>query len=103
LQLETWRRPICRQNKPSPQLSINMTALRKFMSEPTTWTTPMILPLDVDGRIYVLENEQGKIIGAGTRKACAILLDLILKILAAPNQKPDRPLPQASIRSATSI
>ena len=53
----------------------------------------MIMPIDFEGRIYVLEDEQGKIIGAGTRKACAVLLTLITKKLAIPVQKPEPPTP----------
>ena len=51
----------------------------------------MILPIDFEGRIYVLENEQGKIIGSGSRKTCEVLLNLITTKLAAPNQKVEPP------------
>jgi hypothetical protein len=47
----------------------------------------MILAIDFGGRIYVLEDEQGKIIGAGTRKSCEVLLSLITTKLAIPVQK----------------
>jgi hypothetical protein len=52
-----------------------------------TCAIPMILPIDFEGRIYVLEDEQGKIIGAGTRKSCEVLLSLITNKLASPIQK----------------
>jgi hypothetical protein len=55
--------------------------------ETTACTVPMILAIDFGGRIYVLEDEQGKIIGAGTRKACEVLLSLITNKLAIPVQK----------------
>jgi hypothetical protein len=42
----------------------------------------MILPLDSTGRIYVLEDEKGQIIGTGSREACAALMDLIANAIS---------------------
>jgi len=53
-------------------------------------TLPMILPLDFEGRIYVLEDEQGRIIGAGTRKSCEVVLRVITAKFAVPIQKAER-------------
>jgi hypothetical protein len=39
----------------------------------------MILPLDIHGKIYSLQDEQGNTIGTGTREVCEILLYIISK------------------------
>jgi hypothetical protein len=41
------------------------------------YTRPMILPLDSTGRIYVLEDEKGQVVGTGSREVCETLLYLI--------------------------
>ena len=43
------------------------------------YTTPMMLPMDVDGRIYVLQDATGNTIGTGNRAACEMLLKLVMK------------------------
>ncbi len=43
------------------------------------YTKPMILPLDVNGRIYALQDEKGNTIGTGTREVCEVLLYIITK------------------------
>lgn len=40
---------------------------------------PKIYPLDVDGRIYALQDEKGNTIGTGTREVCEVLLYIITK------------------------
>jgi len=40
-------------------------------------TQPMILPFNLDGTIYVVQDEQGRTIGTGPRHACAALLNLV--------------------------
>ena len=37
----------------------------------------MILPLDSTGRIYVLEDEKGQIVGTGSREVCETMMYLI--------------------------
>jgi hypothetical protein len=37
----------------------------------------MILPLDSTGRIYVLEDERGQVVGTGSREVCETLMYLI--------------------------
>ncbi len=39
----------------------------------------IILPLDVNGTIYAIQDEKGSIIGTGTREVCEILLYIINK------------------------
>ena len=41
---------------------------------------PMILPLDADGKLYVLEDEQGRILGTGTREICDALLNMMKNV-----------------------
>jgi hypothetical protein len=41
------------------------------------YTKPMILPLDGSGRIYVLQDENGQVVGTGSREVCETLMYLI--------------------------
>lgn len=43
------------------------------------YAQPMILPLDVDGTIYAIQDEKGNTIGTGTREVCEMLLYIITK------------------------
>jgi hypothetical protein len=43
------------------------------------YTKPMILPLDIEGRIYALQDAKGNIIGTGTREVCEVLLYIVTK------------------------
>ncbi|HKG48210.1 MAG TPA: hypothetical protein VKB02_15850 [Pyrinomonadaceae bacterium] len=38
------------------------------------YSSPIILPLDWTGRIYVLEDEKGQVIGTGSREVCETLM-----------------------------
>lgn len=38
---------------------------------------PMIFPIDVDGKIYAIQDEKGNTIGTGTREVCEVLLHII--------------------------
>jgi hypothetical protein len=40
---------------------------------------PMIMPLDVHGRIYAIQDEKGNTIGTGTREVCEVLIYIITK------------------------
>jgi len=44
----------------------------------------MILPLDSTGRIYVLEDEKGQVVGTGSREVCETLLYIIGSGLTPP-------------------
>ena len=46
------------------------------------YTKPIILPLDLEGKIYSLQDENGITIGTGTREVCEVLLYIISKPLA---------------------
>jgi hypothetical protein len=43
------------------------------------YTKPMILPLDLEGKIYSLQDEKGNTIGTGTREVCEVLMFIISK------------------------
>ncbi len=43
----------------------------------------LILPLDANGKIYAIQDENGSIIGTGTREVCEILLYIIGKPASA--------------------
>jgi hypothetical protein len=49
------------------------------------YTKPMILPLDLEGKIYSLQDEKGNTIGTGTREVCEVLMYIITKPLARTN------------------
>ncbi len=38
---------------------------------------PMVFPLDTHGTVYVLEDEDGKSLGTGSRATCYFLLELL--------------------------
>jgi hypothetical protein len=38
------------------------------------YSSPIILPLDWTGRIYVLEDEKGQVVGTGSREVCETLM-----------------------------
>lgn len=41
------------------------------------YTVPMIFPLDGSGRIYVVQDKNGQIVGSGSREVCETLMYLI--------------------------
>jgi hypothetical protein len=41
------------------------------------YTVPMILPLDGTGRVYVLQDKNGQVVGSGSREVCERLMRLI--------------------------
>ncbi len=41
------------------------------------YTRPMILPLESTGRIYVLQDEKGQVVGTGSREVCETLMYII--------------------------
>jgi hypothetical protein len=69
------------------------------------YAEPMILPLDINGRIYALQDEKGNTIGTGTREVCEVLLYIITKP-ASPSVsgRINRPLPhRPNVRAAIAI
>lgn len=43
-------------------------------------TKPMVFPLDADGRVYVLHNENDEQICSGSRETCYRLLEFMLQV-----------------------
>jgi hypothetical protein len=67
------------------------------------YSKPMILPLDVNGRIYALQDEKGNTIGTGTLEVCEVLLYLITKP-SSPSGKAQLLIPQRpNVRAAIAI
>jgi len=50
---------------------------------------PTILPLDMQGKIYALQDEGGNTIGTGTREVCEVLMYIINKASAGTNSSGD--------------
>ena len=68
------------------------------------YAEPMIFPLDVNGRIYALQDEKGNTIGTGTREVCEVLLYMITK--PASSVKSERitvPQQRSNVRAAIGI
>ena len=51
----------------------------------------MILPIDIWGRIYALQDEQGNTIGTGTREVCEVLMYIINKASSGANSSGNEP------------
>jgi hypothetical protein len=66
------------------------------------YTRPMILPLDSTGRIYVLEDEKGQVVGTGSREVCERLMYLI-GIGLSPASENTQTATQSNIRAAITI
>jgi hypothetical protein len=65
---------------------------------------PMILPLDVHGRIFALQDEKGKTIGTGTREVCEVLLYIITKASSSRAREVDVPAtPRPNVRTVIGI
>jgi len=41
------------------------------------YTMPMILPMDATGRVYVLQDKNGQVVGTGSREVCETLMYLM--------------------------
>lgn len=66
------------------------------------YTRPIILPLDSTGRIYVLEDEKGQVVGTGSREVCETLMYLIDAGLARATEKTP-PAIRSNVRAAITI
>lgn len=74
-------------------------------------TKPMVFPLDADGRVYVLHNENDEQICTGSRETCYRLLELMLQVkrhadkietkMAQSNERVEQPLKVASVASSS--
>ena len=66
------------------------------------YTRPMILPLESSGRIYVLQDEKGQVVGTGSREVCETLMYLIGTGLAPATEKAP-PVSHNNVRAAITI
>jgi hypothetical protein len=62
----------------------------------------MILPFEATGRIYVLEDEKGQVVGTGSREVCETLLYLIGAGLA-PVSDQSQNIGRGNVRAAITI
>lgn len=69
------------------------------------YAEPMILPLDIHGKIYALQDEKGNTIGTGTREVCEVLLYIITKPASSSvSGRINAPIPQRpNLRAAIAI
>lgn len=66
------------------------------------YTRPMILPLDSTGRIYVLEDEKGQVVGTGSREVCEALM-YIIGANTAPAKEQNQITARTNVRAAITI
>jgi hypothetical protein len=67
------------------------------------YTKPMILPLDLEGKIYSLQDEKGNTIGTGTREVCEVLLYIITKPLVRATGTTANVVRRPNVRAAIAI
>ena len=65
------------------------------------YTRPMILPLESTGRIYVLQDEKGQVVGTGSREVCETLMYIIGAGLSPVDQP--QPSTRTNVRAAITI
>jgi hypothetical protein len=66
------------------------------------YTRPMILPLESTGRIYVLEDEKGQVVGTGSREVCEALMYIINAGLS-PATDNTQSMTRSNVRAAITI
>ena len=66
------------------------------------YTRPMILPLESTGRIYVLQDEKGQVVGTGSREVCETLMYIIGAGLSSATGH-TQPIGHGNIRAAITI
>jgi hypothetical protein len=66
------------------------------------YTRPMILPLESTGRIYVLQDEKGQVVGTGSREVCETLMYIIGAGLSSGTDK-TQPIAHGNVRAAITI
>jgi len=65
-----------------------------------TYTQTIILPFSIDGTIYVVQDEQGKAIGTGSREVCAALLTFVNRDRTLDPAESSSKRTRAEVRSA---
>ena len=65
---------------------------------------PTILPLDLEGKIYSLQDEEGNTIGTGTREVCEVLMCMITRGNSSRQAKSMSKIPhRPNVRAAIGI
>ena len=65
---------------------------------------PMILPLDVEGKLYSIQDEKGNTIGTGTREVCEVLMFMITRAQSNLSNKSGSNIPhRPNVRAAIGI
>jgi hypothetical protein len=84
--------------------AIRPWSIRPRADEDQMDTKPIILPLDIKGTIYALQDEKGNTIGTGTREVCEVLLHMITKALSPVSVRSGMPVAQrTNVRAAIAI
>ena len=66
------------------------------------YTRPMILPLESTGRLYVLQDEKGQVVGTGSREVCETLMYIIGAGLG-PVSDQSQNIGRSNVRAAITI
>ena len=66
------------------------------------YTVPMIFPLDGTGRVYVVQDKDGQVVGSGSREVCARLLSLI-RLGLSPATERSQAAQATNVRAAITI
>src|SRR6185369_5150352 len=66
------------------------------------YSTPIILPLDWTGRIYVLEDEKGQVVGTGSREVCETLM-YMMRAGLSPASENAQANTRSNVRAAITI
>jgi hypothetical protein len=68
------------------------------------YSNPIMLPLDIEGKIYSLQDERGNTIGTGTREVCEVLMYLISRSTLSASEKSCKQIPnRPNVRAAIAI
>ena len=68
------------------------------------YSEPTVLPLNTEGTNYALQDNNGVIMGTGTREVCEVLVSIINnQKLRRVNQVTETRLPRSNIRAAIVI
>ena len=68
------------------------------------YSSLMILPMDIEGTLYVLQDENGKELGTGSRKVCEVLMAMICKCRSPVSENNcSRIPPRLNVRAAIEI
>ena len=62
----------------------------------------MILPLESTGRIYVLQDAKGQVVGTGSREVCETLMYIVRAGLSPATDK-TQPSAHGNVRAAITI